>query len=594
MPPFVYQNTPNPYAASIGELLLRPGEIAAQRAEAVAKAQADSVRASGAAWAGAASNIGADVSGAVDTLTDPRRQLAAQQVADTKRNQQFSTVTNGIVSNLMQQNPDGSNTVDRAKAQQLFAAQNVPLPLQAAAFKNLDDVDASVKTFQKSKIDHAADLAHSAIGMIDAGMDPHTAVSTVVAYAKANGLGTDQSLAPIIQAVTSTDNPDDIKRVLGGIRGLSENYKDADKGIVLPSTPEGGAPATLVTPGGRTIATGGIASPKPVTEAETKHNAYIASLNLAPGQTPTSAQVAAEPSWQASQAPATKEQKPVLLDGKPALVSVDSKTGKSFDAAGNDVSARIKPIPTAAQVSITAGQLTDAALEQQTDAYLATGKLPQGYGPAATMRNTAIMNNAAKRDPGAALARNTAVFKADSANLTNLQKTEGTLSAFESTAGKNLDNFIEKASKIPDTGVPWLNTPVRLLSDKMLGSPDMVAAKAAGDVALREIARVTNDPKLSGALTDSARGEVQGLMNSQNATLPQILAVAKVLKQDMANVHAGITQQIDTVKNGIGSNPAAPAPPQPTTPAGQVPAAPAGWKYVPKPGGGWTAVQANP
>lgn len=262
--------------------------------------------------------------------------------------------------------------------------------------------------------------------------------------------------------------------------------------------------------------------------------------------------------------PKNLQSKSVLLDGKPAEVNFDPATGQ-FTAGGQDVSARVKPVPTAAQVSISAGGLTDAAMDQAAQKYLQTGQLPPGYGAAGTIQKTKIMNRAAELDPKAALAANQATFKADSANLTNLQRTEGTLSAFEKTAGKNLDQFLSLADKIPDTGVPWLNTPVRRLNQNIVGSANMAAINAARDVAMREIARVTNDPKLSGSLTDSARAEIKSL-NPENATLPQIKAVAKVLKQDMANVHTGINEQIASVKAGLGANPAAP-PTQPTPPA---------------------------
>ena len=68
----------------------------------------------------------------------------------------------------------------------------------------------------------------------------------------------------------------------------------------------------------------------------------------------------------------------------------------------------------------------------------------------------------------------------------------------------------------------------------------MPAVEAARSVALREIARVTNDPKLTGALTDSARSEVSGL-SPTNATFAQIKKVATILQQDMANVHRGLS-----------------------------------------------------
>ncbi len=267
-------------------------------------------------------------------------------------------------------------------------------------------------------------------------------------------------------------------------------------------------------------------------------------------------------------APKDYQKSSVLLDGKPAEILTDpAPGGKIYDLDHKvieNAATRIKPIPSAAAVSITSQTLSQAALDQAAQKYLESGSLPPGMGMGP--QRTAIMNRAAEIDPKAALARNAAVYKADQANLTKLQTTEGTLSAFENTAGKNLNQFLETAAKIPDVGVPWINAPLRTIDAKLLGSTDQAAFNAARDVALREIARVTNDPKLSGALTDSARAEVAGL-SPANATFAQIKRVAEVLKQDMANVHSGLREQIATVKAGIGGQTGAP-PPNPKDPMG--------------------------
>ncbi len=253
----------------------------------------------------------------------------------------------------------------------------------------------------------------------------------------------------------------------------------------------------------------------------------------------------------------------VLLDGKPAEILTDpSPSGKIYDLNHKEIenaAARVKPIPPASLTANPSATLSGDALDMAAKRYLATGELPSmGMGAAGAAARVAVMNAAAKIDPAASLALNKATYKSDSANLANLQKTEGTLSAFERTAGKNLDQFLALADKVPDTGVPWLNTPLRSVNAQGLGNADQAAFNAARDVALREIARVTNDPKLSGVLSDSARKEVSGLA-AGNATFAQIKAVAKVLKQDMNNVHTSLTQQIEQVKGVLGQNPDASA-----------------------------------
>jgi hypothetical protein len=254
--------------------------------------------------------------------------------------------------------------------------------------------------------------------------------------------------------------------------------------------------------------------------------------------------------------PKSYQKSSVLLDGKPSEILTDpTPGGKVYDLNGKPIdnaAARVKPIPPASMTVNPALVPSGDALNMAAQKYLATGELPSmGMGQAGAAARIAVMNAAAKIDPKASLAMNQATFKADQANLTNLQKTEGTLSSFEKTAGKNLDQFLSLADKIPDTGVPWLNQPIRTVNAKLLGDQDQAAFNAARDVALREIARVTNDPKLSGVLSDSARHEVSSL-NPADATFAQIQSVAKVLKQDMANVHSSLNEQIANVKTGIG------------------------------------------
>ncbi len=200
--------------------------------------------------------------------------------------------------------------------------------------------------------------------------------------------------------------------------------------------------------------------------------------------------------------------------------------------------------------------LTPDAVKMTAKQFAMTGQLPpMGMGKAGAAVRTTIINAAADEYKNLDLPSQIAAYKANQKSLSNVTGTLDTLTAFENTAGKNLKQFVDLAGKIPDTGVPWLNMPVRLISDKMLGSPDMKAAKAAGDVALREIARVTNDPKLSGVLSDDARKSVADLASSKDATLPQILAVAKVLQNDMANVHSSMSDQKSAIEDRIATPP---------------------------------------
>lgn len=194
-------------------------------------------------------------------------------------------------------------------------------------------------------------------------------------------------------------------------------------------------------------------------------------------------------------------------------------------------------------------QLTPAGLDAAASMFAKTGQLPAlGMGDKTTRKQ--IINRAAALMPGLDIAASKADYTANASSLQNVTRTLDTLTAFENTAGKNLDQFLALAAKIPDKGSPWINAPLRTLNKQVVGDANQAAFEAARDVALREIARVTNDPKLSGVLSDSARQEVSGL-SPKDATFAQIKAVAQTLKQDMANVHSSLSDQQSAIQSRI-------------------------------------------
>lgn len=201
-----------------------------------------------------------------------------------------------------------------------------------------------------------------------------------------------------------------------------------------------------------------------------------------------------------------------------------------------------------------ADQLTGQSLDMAAENYFSTGQLPTGMRSPAM--SASIINRAAALHPNGTndLAGNRAAYEANKKSYDNVTGTLDTLTAFENSAGKNLDQFLGLVGKLPDTGVPWLNTPVRLLNDKLVGNEWAPAVNAAKEVGLREIARVTNDPKLSGSLTDSARQEVQNF-SPTNATLPQIKNVLNVLRTDMKNVEGSLGQQKADIGTRLGIKP---------------------------------------
>jgi len=220
-----------------------------------------------------------------------------------------------------------------------------------------------------------------------------------------------------------------------------------------------------------------------------------------------------------------------------------------------------------ANATAQAGLLTDAAKQMAAQNYSTTGQLPAGMRSPGM--SAAILNNAANGPNGIPnIAANKANYKADSASLASLQKNFDQVTAFENTAGKNLDVFLGQAQKVIDSGNPLINRPLRVITSGM-GGKDQAAFDAARTTALTEISKVLNSSNASGVLSDSARHEVEGLIKP-NATLQQIVSAANILKQDMANRHQAYQDQLNEIRARNGSTPQAQQSPtaQPATSGG--------------------------
>src|ERR1700722_4161041 len=123
-------------------------------------------------------------------------------------------------------------------------------------------------------------------------------------------------------------------------------------------------------------------------------------------------------------------------------------------------------------LNMQAGLLKDNALDLPARNYLMTGQMPSGLRSAGM--SAAIINRAhemTESDPSLSnIAANKAAYGANKESLDNLQKNLDQVTAFENTAGKNLDQFLNTAKKVVDSGSPWITSPLRSVSQQGLGS----------------------------------------------------------------------------------------------------------------------------
>jgi hypothetical protein len=226
------------------------------------------------------------------------------------------------------------------------------------------------------------------------------------------------------------------------------------------------------------------------------------------------------------------------------------------------------------------GQGGQAGLTQQAKDMLAqqgltSGQLPRLPGRAGAAMSMDVANRMAQMggENTPDLAGNKAGYGADTNSLKKLQGQADAIDAFEKTALQNLDQFLNTAHSVVDTGSPLFNAPARRFMQSVAGDPKMAQFNAARQVAVQEISKVLGG-SLGGVVSDSARHEASGLL-TPDASLAQIEAAAQILKQDMHNRKTAMQEQITAVRSRAGGHGGG-TPPTAPPPAGPGPSAPSG------------------
>ncbi len=200
---------------------------------------------------------------------------------------------------------------------------------------------------------------------------------------------------------------------------------------------------------------------------------------------------------------------------------------------------------------------SDPAIDQAAYRYLKSGELPAlGMGRDAASARTKILNRAAELDPSADIATNKGGYGADKGSLASLQRTRDSINAFEGTARKNLDQFMNVAQKTVDSGFPFVNNVFRG-GARVLGDPNAANFEAARTVAFTEIAKVLNNPTSSAVLSDSARKEAEKVLNG-SYTVKQLVEVSKLLKQDMENRKVETDRALEEIRQRMRGGKSAP------------------------------------
>lgn len=508
MAEFRYDKYSSPYIGQISELLRAPGDAYARAAEVGGNAQASAALQRGAAWGNAAQNIGQSIAAIPSQIQQAKAQqqntairsqqleAGALQVGEQKRAISARDAFAKIIKDTPQLNEDGVSLYDiPAVAQQLAASGQDP----AIAVEHLGKLNDAFRAEKAAKLSL---VKTGAASVAAAGNDPVLA-NHFLDQLERNG----------------TYPKEQVKQFRDIIDADPANVAKLTAYLMGPQKMERGAPGSVAVNPLTGIPVPGSAVPDPKAE--------------------TAAKQAAERQTEIARHNAETERIAGLNAGKAEAAQKETERhNRAMEAQGE-----------------AAPSLSPEARDLTAKQFAMTGQLPpMGMGKAGAAVRTSIINRAAELYKDLDLPTQVAAFNANKESLKKLQVSRDAIGAFEQTALKNIDVFLDVAGKVVDTGSPLANKLLRNVSSSVLGSPNQAAFDAARQVAVNEIAKITSNPNLTGTLSDSARKEVEAF-NPQSATLAQSVAVMRLLKNDMKNRTGSMDEEIKAIQQRIATPP---------------------------------------
>lgn len=155
-----------------------------------------------------------------------------------------------------------------------------------------------------------------------------------------------------------------------------------------------------------------------------------------------------------------------------------------------------------------------------------------------------------QQGPAPDVASQSAAYKAASKTITDQTTLKANVDAFSRTADDISKLFDKTLAKIPDSGVTWLNKPLRTAATAF-GSESMAEYNTFRLTLQNEYSRLTTNPKLTGVLSDTARKEMENIL-APDATVAQIRTSLAALKKESATRSKNIGDEITTQRKSIG------------------------------------------
>jgi hypothetical protein len=234
----------------------------------------------------------------------------------------------------------------------------------------------------------------------------------------------------------------------------------------------------------------------------------------------------------------------VQPDGNGGFIGLSKKTNK------------MEKIPQDANV-VAGGQISGDALELAAQGYLMDRKLPTnlGRGQQGARNTIKIMDRAAALAKESGMtseetAINQILAKAKSLALAQNTKDLAAIRPYNAMLEKNGDIAISLAEKAISTNAKLANRSINWLKQNASDNPDVAEFLAQARIVTTEAARVLNNPRLVGQLTDSARHEMEGILNG-DMPLESFTRVVRRLQSDGKNRVDAMVEENNSLKQSI-------------------------------------------
>jgi hypothetical protein len=140
--------------------------------------------------------------------------------------------------------------------------------------------------------------------------------------------------------------------------------------------------------------------------------------------------------------------------------------------------------------------------------------------------------------------------RADAQALKSVVSMVNSIESYQKTAALNGKKLVELADKVDTTGRPVFERWIRAGRRAVQGDPDVSEFNAQLALYVPEVAKIMNNPNLSGQLTDAARSDVQAILD-QNASAAQIERVVKLFESDFGRRLGPLKEQEQKIREDL-------------------------------------------